>query len=326
MNAYIQSKIAEDFRAGQAGLGTMPAVSNPLLLTHHDFLAPDLDQRVIAVHRIYNRGTMVRLYRDMATISGTQDLPLTHAGETLAAIMDAEAGRVQGNAYHNMPHFHEVPVNGNIIMQAQELYGDKLSREEKATVDFMTLIHDKGHPGGTNGKTPFKFEDATYREIEPILDMYGIDARTKKRIHYMLRYTDVFSRAKLADDPAMLTGDPVFDARTKKLAQIVGYADILGSVGLTPDKAIQQGEALAQEFRDRQLDASPVTCPKGHQGFLKCVLGSEGQFERNGAIVFNRFVRRNTPIVTNYWDQKNSMIAAEHPADASAQPRICPSP
>jgi hypothetical protein len=187
--------------------------------------------------------------------------PLIAAGRRLARAVDDGVGAGDGNAYHNAQHFCEVMLSANFLSLLADLNPD--SRLE---VVLAALIHDFHHDGKVNGPIPFRLERNSVNASTPYLVAAGVPERQRRRVAALVLATDmVIGQATAhachahhvgaspsplpeihpaAPELAELAADPT----VARQALIVREADVLPSVGLSVEHAIQLQDRLSMEW------------------------------------------------------------------------------
>lgn len=189
--------------------------------------------------------------------SGSEALAV--AGKNLARDIDAGVGAGLGNGYHNRQHFCEVMLSACFLSLPEGL-----AMDEQLTVVFAAMAHDFHHDGKFNGPTPFRLERLAFNEARPYLEAAGISSDQQGEIGALILATDVMhgiSVARASDayhhgqglrpeiPPAAPELALLLDARKlTRMALLVCEADVLPSVGLTVDHALQVQACLAREW------------------------------------------------------------------------------
>lgn len=187
------------------------------------------------------------------------DDPLHRAGKAIARDIDAGIGVQSTNSYHNSKHFCEVLL-GTIFVSSLAA----LESRERGLVYLAALMHDFHHDGLPNG-TPFRLEILAIQKALPYLEQAGMSLNELEQIAALVLATEAdaglpFARhcyagffdqpidamsKKLPDELILLQHDP----RLALQAMVLTEADILPSVGLTPEYAEAVSNRLEAEWQ-----------------------------------------------------------------------------
>lgn len=193
--------------------------------------------------------------------------PLAVAGARIAADLDAGLTGQASNAYHNSRHICEVLLCSLFLAKHAGLAGP-----QQARIAVAALVHDLHHDGTTNAGQPFRLERLAMDAARPCLAAAGVAQAEITRIAALVLATEVtiggpYARrcfrhfhqggpapaaAPGADPLGLLATDPDLAFQAVLLAE----ADLLPSVALTFDHAMQCQERLSRE--DRRIAATPV--------------------------------------------------------------------
>jgi hypothetical protein len=190
--------------------------------------------------------------------------PLVVAGQSLARLIDSGVGAGRGNAYHNAQHFCEVMLCACFLALLDELEPDSIME-----VVLAAMIHDFHHDGQVNGQNAFRLERRSVSEAMADLVQAGVPDLQRQNICALVLATDLAHGLPiahachayhagavpmptihpLAPELARLVADPALARK----ALLVSEADVLPSVGLSIEYALQMQAPLSQEW-GRPLD------------------------------------------------------------------------
>lgn len=175
----------------------------------------------------------------------------------MAEMIDADAAHFDRNGYHNRQHFCEVALTAYFLCEL-----GRLSGREVQCILLAALVHDVVHDGQPHA--PFQLERASVERVVPLLAAHGVDSGTRSRIAVLVLATDTalgtrylgavraFQRGgALAPRPPAAAPElrALLDDRAlAESAAVLCEADILPSVGLTPEHAMRVQERLAVEW------------------------------------------------------------------------------
>lgn len=206
--------------------------------------------------------------------------PIVVAGRHLSRDIDDGVGAGRGNAYHNVQHFCEVMLGAYFLSML-----DNLDSGSRLEVALVAMIHDFHHDGVGNGPTPFRLERLSVSESMRYLVAIGMPEEQRRDIAALVLATEVLHGVPtvrachgyhrgtgalpaihpLAPELGQLAADPLL---TRK-ALIVCEADVLPSVGLTIDHALQLQADLSVEWsRPLGLDDKYRFVTKAFPGFI----------------------------------------------------------
>jgi len=188
-----------------------------------------------------------------------EETPLIVAGRRLAEVIDNGVGAGHRNAYHNVQHFCEVMLGAYFLSLLADL--DKNSRLE---VVLAALIHDFHHDGTVNGPIPFRLERKAVNESTPHLVDAGVSELQRRHIAALVLATEMVHGRAIAHachehhvrasprpeihiaapELAELAEDPI----VARQALIIREADVLPSVGLSLEHALQLQDRLSIEW------------------------------------------------------------------------------
>jgi hypothetical protein len=193
--------------------------------------------------------------------------PLARSGTRIAADLDAGVTGQAGNAYHNDEHVCEVLLCSLFLARQAAL-----AAAQQARIIVAALVHDLRHDGTTNAGQPFRLERIAIDAARPYLTAAGVAPGAIARIAALVLATEVgiggpYARrcllyhehggtapaARPDTDPLGLLAT---DRELAFQAVLLAEADLLPSVALTFDHAIQCQERLSQE--DPRIAATPA--------------------------------------------------------------------
>jgi hypothetical protein len=186
--------------------------------------------------------------------------PLVRAGRAIARDIDQGVGAGVAEGYHNSQHFLEVMLTA--------LYLARLARfdaHRAARVVTAALMHDFHHDGSHGTASPFRLERLAALKSQPYLQAAHVDDDECRRLEALVLATDPsggvpFARACWTQHAAGRECPPLHPElplplgrlRTEPdLAQeavLLAEADVLPSIGLTPEHAQQLHSRLAAEW------------------------------------------------------------------------------
>lgn len=213
------------------------------------------------------------------SIAADRSSPLVCAGTELARLIDSGTGAGDGNAYHNAQHFCEVMLSSHFLAL---LAG--LDPSLRAEVLLAALIHDFHHDGSADRETRFRLERLAFARALPELERAGVARDLQQRIGALLLATEASVGAKFTHGchahhsqglplPAIPAPAPELalltrDASAALQALILCEADILPSVGLSIEYALQLQQNLAEEWNTPMgLDDKLKFINQGFAGF-----------------------------------------------------------
>jgi hypothetical protein len=185
--------------------------------------------------------------------------PLIVAGRRLARTIDHGVDAGPGNAYHNAQHFCEVMLGAHFL----SLLAD-LPTNSRLEVVLAALIHDFQHDGRGNGPIPFRLERKSVNASLPYLVDAGVPEMQRRHVAALVLATEMAHGLRItqachahhtaaaplpemhvaAPELAGLAADPL----VARQALIVCEADVLPSVGLTIEHALQLQDQLSREW------------------------------------------------------------------------------
>ena len=188
-----------------------------------------------------------------------EETPLVVAGRRLSHAIDSGVGAGQGNAYHHAQHFCEVMLGAYFLSLSAPL--DANSRLE---IVLAALIHDFHHDGKGNGPIPFRLERIAVNESMPYLLEARVSEPQRERVATLILATEMVSGLAITHAchahhvggsalPEVHNAAPELaglgaHSTLARQALIVCEADVLPSVGLTIEYALQLQESLAMEW------------------------------------------------------------------------------
>ena len=202
------------------------------------------------------------------------------AGRQLSRAIDSGAGAGTGNAYHNRQHFCEVMLGASFLAQL-----DGLAAANQLELVLAAMAHDFHHDGQGNGATPFRLERLAVSACQPYWVDAGVSQPQQRALAALILATDVRYGSTIAqachashsgttaqpemhpDAPelALLASAPTLARR----ALVLNEADVLPSVGLGIDYALQLQNQLAQEWgRPLQLKDKYWFVTEAFPGFI----------------------------------------------------------
>ena len=185
--------------------------------------------------------------------------PLHVAGMRLSRSIDSGIGAGQGNAYHNPQHFCEVMLGAYFVALL-----DDLDTDSQLEVVLSALIHDFHHDGKANRQIPFRLERIAVNEAVPYLEEARVPEMQQRLVAALVLSTEVVSGLTIArachahhksgsllpdihiaaPELALLAEHPLH----ARQALIVAEADVLPSIGLSIEHALQLQETLSMEW------------------------------------------------------------------------------
>ena len=209
-----------------------------------------------------------RVFEAVAASVGMDPLdPLAVAGARIAADLDAGVAGQARNAYHNSRHICEVLLCSLFLAKHAGL-----RQPQQARIAVAALVHDLHHDGTTNAGQPFRLERLAMDAAQPRLAEAGVAHAEIARIAALVLATEVSIGGPYASrclrhfdqggpaPPALPDADPLGLLATDRglafQAVLLAEADLLPSVGLTFDHAMQCQERLSRE--DRRIAATPA--------------------------------------------------------------------
>ena len=198
------------------------------------------------------------------------------------------------NEYHNNFHTRKVMINAFALIcaagrkDAHGEYGEPLTPREKLELFFSALAHDLYHNGRDNGGELFLLEDISVGAAVPFMENAGVDKNVQERIRFLVRWTDLNPHAR-----QKLSSDAHFDERTKNLGLVLSDADILASVALTAEQALEETINLGKEW---EAVGKGKIGAQAYLAFVDFVLGKD---ERKLQSRPGRFFNPNIPKVVS---------------------------
>jgi phosphoheptose isomerase len=192
-------------------------------------------------------------------IGDTDSTALVAAGRELSRAIDTGIGAGAGNSYHNSQHFCEVMLSAFFLAQL-----DQLCAADQLELVLAAMAHDFHHDGRGNGVVPFRLERLAVSACEPYLVGAGVPEPQRRALAALILATDMTHGSAIAqtchashtgnaarptthpDAPelALLASDP----RLARRALVLIEADVLPSVGLSIEHAMQLQTRLSQEW------------------------------------------------------------------------------
>lgn len=195
----------------------------------------------------------------LLTLTTLADFPSDWPTVTAARNLAPAVGDQPPHPYHNARHAAEVMLGAYFLAQLTHL-------PQAATAELLlaALLHDYAHDGQSNGDTAFRLERKTLSAIAPQLEKYGLPESQRRRLFAYILATEVQYGHKVArachalhaqgkvppeipptaPELAELLRNPL----AAQLAVTLGEADLLASVGLSVEQALQQQQRLAEEW------------------------------------------------------------------------------
>lgn len=184
--------------------------------------------------------------------------PLIIAGRSLAQAADTEAF-AENNPYHNSQHYCEVMLSSYFLSLLAGM-DDQITAE----VVSAALIHDFRHDGKANGDIPFRLERKAINEAAPYLIHANVTHEQQRCLAALVLATEHLNGVNIAHacyshytqghalpkipevaiELEVLCTNPV----KSKQALILCEADILPSIGLTLEHALQLQDKLSLEW------------------------------------------------------------------------------
>lgn len=196
--------------------------------------------------------------------------PLLVAGLAIARDIDRGIGAGVAAGYHNGQHFLEVMLSALYLAR---LTG--FNPRRTARVVAAALMHDFHHDGSRSAVSPFRLELLAAQEALPYLRAAEVDDDECRRLQALVLATEPsigvpFARACWARHAAGERITPLASALPPPLGQLLlepdlaheavllAEADVLPSIGLTLEHAVQLQSKLAIEWgtalgRDEKL-------------------------------------------------------------------------
>ncbi|MGR8998820.1 MAG: hypothetical protein ACU88J_07210 [Gammaproteobacteria bacterium] len=188
--------------------------------------------------------------------------PLIVAGYSLAQAVDTEVF-TGNNSYHNSQHYCEVMLSSYFLSLLAGM-DDQITAE----IVSAALIHDFHHDGKPNGDIPFRLERKAINEAKPYLIQAKVTQTQQQCLAALVLATEYLNGINIvhacythytqghalpeipeaANELEALCNDPV----KSKQALILCEADILPSIGLTFEHALQLQDKLSLEWGVRQ--------------------------------------------------------------------------
>lgn len=210
---------------------------------------------------------------------------LAEAGKVIAELIDSQSTEENygghGNSYHNRNHMFEVPTAMAALLKIHENggYEPKLDEEDKLVLLISALSHDLGHNGKGNGmgkdRVPLLTENRAIELAKPVIRAFYTDdaecERVFAKVEVIIAATDIgggdkspakffadyakYQRGELNTAPVpplhslekfvpLLESDP----KLAHMCLLMQDADLLPSIGLTPEWAERQEARLSHEF------------------------------------------------------------------------------
>lgn len=185
--------------------------------------------------------------------------PVAQAGHRIAETIDAGTGDGRGNPYHNSQHFCEVLMGALAVSWLAAL-----PPGEQSLLLLAALAHDFHHDGRDARNAPFRLERIAVAQTLPFLAAAGAPVRASEIITAMILATEVsrgvpyarqcyrhfFAGEERPRAPDGVEGLALLaeDARAAQLAVLLTEADVLPSVGLTPECGEESQLKLSREW------------------------------------------------------------------------------
>ena len=205
-----------------------------------------------------------RLESAHALVSRSIGLPETDslrvAGLAIARDVDHGIGAGVAAGYHNGQHFLEVMLTALYLARLASFDPRRTAR-----VATAALIHDFHHDGSRGASSPFRLERLAVQEAQSYLRAAGVDDAECQRLQALVLATDPsigvpFARAfwarHAAGEPAVPLaptlppplGRMLLEPDLAYEAVLLAEADVLPSIGLTPEHAERLQSRLAIEW------------------------------------------------------------------------------
>lgn len=275
-----------------------------------------------SVHSIYNELLEI--------LNLPQTHPMARAGTEIARLIDTDP-HIGGHAnpYHNKDHMLEVTVSCALLIALHEEneFQPTLTSHEKLILLTAALSHDIGHNGRGNGRgenrIPLLTETHSIELAKPIIAAaYGMDTPPAFRIFAaLLGSTDIhggeLAPAKLFSATAACqrgkAPPPFAEGPTQmqfvtilkeypalaEMSCLLQDADLLPSVGLTPERSEQQERALAIEMPEVHLGPDGDINWKGTASFHEKLSAPKSQageiFSPNRLVIIERVLQKAAP-------------------------------
>jgi hypothetical protein len=194
---------------------------------------------------------------DLGPPQGEAERALDLAASMLAAEVDARAAFFDRLPYHNRQHFCEVALAAHFLCRWHDL-----APREARLVLLAALVHDFEHDGRPG--RAFDYEARSVTAAGPLLRDAGLDDAACEALSALVLATDfaqgvpnavALHRWHLSGRAAALPPHPAELAalaaqpRLARAAVLLCEADVLPSIGLTLDHAMQLQDRLSHEWQ-----------------------------------------------------------------------------